>query len=190
MYRKMALYGIEFEKSNGPIIIWQSKPWPIAISETRWNFVSEPRCSRYASRRVSAATLLPSATLASSIFSTCGSMFGFCLAVAAPKKWWPKKRGKLWKSAEKMSHSSLKPRGFQMIYGDLSSRSGYPAKWISTTFQKITRDVALWDSILVPLYWTNGSERIHSSWMIMISRYQVYHQSCSHSCGKRWLNHA
>jgi hypothetical protein len=46
------------------------------------------------------------------------------------------KNGKTMEKWRENGHSSLKPRGFMMIYGDLSSRTGYPAKWISTTFQK------------------------------------------------------
>jgi len=46
------------------------------------------------------------------------------------------KNGKTREKCRENGHSSLKPRGFMMIYGDLSSGTGYPAKWISTTFQK------------------------------------------------------
>ena len=73
-----------------------------------------------------------------------------------------------------------------MIYSGLSEPVIYPVDFY---IPKITQDVAVSDSILVyPSSTLLNQERIHSSWMIMISRYQVYHQqSCSsHSCGKKW----
>ena len=60
----------------------------------------------------------------------------------------------------------------KMIYSGLSEPVIYPVDFY---IPKITQDVAVSDSILVyPSSTLLNQERIHSSWMIMISRYLKY----------------